>query len=105
MDLSTMAEKLGLDVTECEEILRLFIDATVSDLDALSGAVQEGDASRAVQSSHSIKGAAANLGIQEISSVAGEIEMKARQGILAGAGDAVALIRHHLNSLKEARKP
>jgi len=100
MDLSTLAEELGLEATECEEILRLFIDTTVSDLEALGRAIQDGDALLAVQSSHSIKGAAANLGLQEISSMAREIEMKARQGLLAGARDAADAIRHHLDSLK-----
>ncbi|MCU0596670.1 MAG: Hpt domain-containing protein [Desulfobacterota bacterium] len=100
MSLSAIAEELGLDEPECEEILNLFIDTTVSDLDALGQAIQDGDALLAVQSAHSIKGASANLGLQEISSAARDIEMKARQGIMAGAGDAAEVIRHHLDSLK-----
>ncbi len=105
MDLSNMAEKLGLDVKECEEILNLFIDTTVSDLDTLGRGIQDEDASLVVQSSHSIKGASANLGFQEISSAARGIEMKARQGILAGAREAADVIRHQLESLKEVRNP
>lgn len=100
MDLSTMAEKLGLESPECEEILSLFIDTTVSDLDTLGRAIQDGDAALAVQSSHSIKGAAANLGLQEIHAMARGIEMNARQGILAGAEQAAEVIRRHLDSLK-----
>ena len=100
MDLSTLAEELGLERTEYEEILRLFIDTSVSDLEALGRAIQDGDALLAVQSCHSIKGAAANLGLHEISSMAREIEMKARQGILTGARDAAEVIQHHLDSLK-----
>lgn len=100
MDLSAMAEKLGLELPECEEILNLFIDTTVSDLDSLGQAIQDGDALQAVQSAHSIKGASANLGLQEISSAARDIEMKARQGVLAGASEAADVIRHHLDSLK-----
>jgi HPt (histidine-containing phosphotransfer) domain-containing protein len=100
MDLSTMAEKLGLDVPECEEILDLFIDTTVSDLDSLGRAIHDGDARLVVQSAHSIKGASANLGLVGISSAARDIEMKARQGILAGASEAADVIRHLLASLK-----
>jgi HPt (histidine-containing phosphotransfer) domain-containing protein len=105
MDLSTMAENLGLDVLECEEILNLFIESTVTDLESLDRAVQDGDALRAVHSAHSIKGASANLGLQEISSAARDIEMKARQGILAGASEATDVIRHHLDSLKGEVSP
>lgn len=100
MDLSTMAEKLGLEAPECEKILNLFIDTTMSDLDTLGQAIQHGDAALAVQSSHSIKGASANLGLQEITSMARDIEIKARRGILTGAEDAADAIRHHLDSLK-----
>jgi HPt (histidine-containing phosphotransfer) domain-containing protein len=99
MDLFTMAQKLGLDVPECQEILNLFIDTTVSDLESLSRAIQDGDALLAVQSAHSIKGASANLGLAEISSAARDIEMKARQGILEGAREAALIIRRHLESL------
>jgi HPt (histidine-containing phosphotransfer) domain-containing protein len=100
MDLSNLAEKLGLDVTECEEIVNLFVDTTVSDLESLGRAIQDGDALLAVQSAHSIKGASANLGLAEISSAARDLEMNARKGILAGAGEAADVIRRHLDSLK-----
>jgi HPt (histidine-containing phosphotransfer) domain-containing protein len=100
MDLSVMAENLGLDMPECEEILNLFIESTISDLESLGRAIQEGDALLAVHSAHSIKGASANLGLQEISFAARGIEMKARQGVLAGASDAADVIRHYVDSLK-----
>jgi histidine phosphotransfer protein HptB len=93
MGLASMAEKLGLDTEDCAEILSLFVETTLSDLDNLGRALAGEDVSMAVQASHSIKGAAANLGLDEISSFAGTVEMNARKGILKGAKEAVDAIR------------
>jgi HPt (histidine-containing phosphotransfer) domain-containing protein len=95
-----MAEKLGLDTEDCAEILSLFIETTLSDLDALNGAIEAEDVPMLVHASHSIKGAAANLGLEEISSFAGEVEMKARKGILEGVKEAVDSIRGRVDLIK-----
>jgi HPt (histidine-containing phosphotransfer) domain-containing protein len=105
MDLARMAEKLGLDKEECAEIVALFIETTLSDLDILEAAIQTRDFALAVQSSHSIKGASANLGFDEISSVAKGVEMDARQSSLEGAKEAAVLIRDHVGSIKGSCKP
>jgi HPt (histidine-containing phosphotransfer) domain-containing protein len=105
MDLTQLAQKLGLDKEECVEIVDLFIETTLSDLDILEGAIQTRDFALAVQSSHSIKGASANLGFDEISSVAEGVETKARQSSLEGAKEAADLIRDHVGSIKGSLKP
>ena len=100
MGLASMEETLGLDTEECREILSLFIETTLSDLDALERAIRRRDLSAALQASHSIKGAAANLGLDEISSFAGGVETKARNGTLEGAEEALGFIRECVDNIK-----
>ena len=95
-----MSEKLGLDEEDCAEILSLFIETTISDLDALGRAIEKGDPALAVESAHSIKGASATLGFDKISSLAAEVEMKARKGVLDGAEGAANLMRDHIEGVK-----
>lgn len=95
-----LREKLGLDKEEWVEILTLFVETTLSDLDELVRAIQKADPALAVRSSHSIKGASASLGFEAISSLAEEVEMKARRGVLDGAEKAAERIKDNLNSLK-----
>jgi len=92
--------KLGLDEEEWGEILNLFIETTISDLDNLGRAIQKGDPTLAVQSSHSIKGVAANLGFDEISTLATEVEVQARKGVLRGAEKRAKRIKESLDGLK-----
>lgn len=105
MDLARLAQDLGLDKEECVEIVHLFVETTLSDLDTLERAVQSGDAALAVQSSHSIKGASANLGFGVISAIAEEVEMKARRSVLEGAREASDLIKDHIRSIQRALEP
>jgi HPt (histidine-containing phosphotransfer) domain-containing protein len=105
MDLTRMAQEVGLDKEEYAEIVDLFITTTESDLDTLERAIQTWDFAMAVESSHSIKGASANLGFGEISSVAREVEMKARQSILEGAREAADLMRDDIEAVKRSLKP
>ena len=100
MDIATMMESFGLDHGECKEILALFIEKTVSDLQELQEAIREADPSRAVKLAHSIKGASANLGLDGIFNAARGIEEKARQGSLENAGESVKLIRRSLGTLQ-----
>lgn len=102
MDLSKLKECLGLDQEELAEILSLFVETTLKDLDALGQAIEAGDPDSVVQCSHSIKGASANLGLEEISSAARAIEMKARRGVLEGAVDGSSFIRDEVVMLREA---
>jgi histidine phosphotransfer protein HptB len=99
MDISTMMESLGLDHGECKEILDLFIEKTVSDLEELEEAIREANPLRAVKLAHSIKGASANLGMGGIFNAAKGIEEKARLGSLEGAGESVNFIRRSLGML------
>lgn len=100
MNLTRLAQEMGLDEEECREIVHLFIETTISDVENLKRAVQMKDFALAVQSSHSIKGASANLGFDEISEIAKGAEMNARRSVLEGAPEAADLILGCIEGIK-----
>ena len=99
MDVKALAEKLGLEESEYLEMTALFIEVSLSDLDRLEEGLKKADAGEVVEAAHSIKGAAVNLGLQEISDVAKDVEMNARAKNLDGAPEAVHKIRDMLSQL------
>jgi HPt (histidine-containing phosphotransfer) domain-containing protein len=101
MDVKELAENLGLEESEFLEIMELFIEATASDLGRLESAIVGGDARQAVEAAHSIKGAAGNLGLNEIYEIAAALEKKAGKSSLEGATEAVKTIREKCNEVAE----
>jgi HPt (histidine-containing phosphotransfer) domain-containing protein len=104
MNITTLAAEIGLEETEYLELLDLFIRATESDLDEIRAADRARDAGRAARAAHSIKGAAANLGLPEISEEARLIEERGRRGGLDGIDAALRSLEARLADLKERCK-
>ncbi|HVO76945.1 MAG TPA: Hpt domain-containing protein, partial [Candidatus Bathyarchaeia archaeon] len=86
------------------ELLDLFVQTSVSDLAAIAKAVASGDAPGAVAASHSIKGAAANLGLTDISAEARTIEERSREGRLGDVGDAVRALEERVAAVARSIK-
>jgi len=78
MNFKELAENLGLEEEEYLELIELFIETGMSDLDTLSSAIKEKNAEKAANAAHSLKGAASNLGLMELY----EAAMKIEEGIL-----------------------
>lgn len=72
-------EQTAGDKELLEELLLLFKDSSAADFQQLQEAVQAGDMASILSAAHSIKGAAASLGIEGIRSVSLEIEQTARE--------------------------
>ena len=104
MNFRKLAEDLGLEEENYMELIELFIDVGMSDLDRLQSAIEEGDAEKAARAAHSLKGAAGNLGLRELSETAKEIEEGARNDQLGGTADAAQILKKKLDSLVEAVK-
>jgi HPt (histidine-containing phosphotransfer) domain-containing protein len=68
-----------------QELLNLFHESSAEDLARLREDAGRGDAVGMGDASHSIKGAAASLGIEGIRAVAAALEKAGRSGDLAGA--------------------
>ena len=104
MEFSVFAEQLGLETDEYFQLVELFIEVSNADLNVLEGAFEKGDAKQVTDAAHSIKGAAINLGLKEISDIAKGIEMKAREDNLEGALEAAGFIREKLDQINEYLK-
>ena len=92
MNFGELAKNLGLEEEEYLELIELFIETSMSDLNKLHSAIEEGSAEKAVKAAHSLKGAAINLGLIELSEIAKQIEEKAHNDqleITAGAAQAL----------------
>ena len=99
-----LAENLGLEEGEFLELLELFLDTAVSNLTDVEKALEAGDNKKVVNASHSLKGAAGNLGFKEIYKFSKSIEMNARQNVLEGSKEAANSIREKLKLIEEDLK-
>ena len=73
-------EQTAGDEELLEELLLLFKDSFSQDFEQLCRAADTGDAQGIVSAAHSIKGAAASLGIEGVQLLALEMETAAREG-------------------------
>jgi HPt (histidine-containing phosphotransfer) domain-containing protein len=104
MNIKELAENLGLEEDEFLDLVELFVETSASNLTDLAKALETGDAEEVVKASHSLKGAAGNLGFQEIYERAKLIEINARQGILEGSKETANSIREKLKLIEEDLK-
>lgn len=80
MNLRSIADELQMEEPEIRELMELFITTTLRDMDKIREAVKKNDFENATATAHSIKGAAANMKLDEISSLAKQVETDAREG-------------------------
>ena len=85
-------EQTGGDEELLEELLVLFRDSSMSDFAQLQQAVAATDAAGVMRAAHSLKGAAASLGIEGIRQLALEMEADARN-------NSVTVARAHLTAM------
>ena len=104
MDLKKMGENLGLEESEYVEMLDLFFESGGADLEKLEAAIAAGDTDKAHQASHSLKGSAGSLGLENIFESVKAIDDKDRQGILDGLDEMVKELRKQYNHLLESVK-
>lgn len=83
------------------EIIEVFIRTGRSDLARLEEAINSGDAGAAAAAAHSIKGAAASLGLMGIYSRARAIEERARSGSATGIQEGLQAIAEDLDQIVE----
>jgi len=85
-------------------LIELFLDTSTSDLNHLQSAVEKGEGLNAVKAAHSIKGAAANLGMAEIYELAKKIETEAHGNQLERAPEWILTLRGLLDQVAEGLK-
>ncbi|MEJ2039936.1 MAG: Hpt domain-containing protein [Desulfosarcinaceae bacterium] len=89
MNFKELGEDLGLDEDEYRELIELFIDTGSAEFDSLQAAFAESDFEQMSRSAHTIKGAAGNLGLMDVQSVAKIIEDNAVNKTLDGVAEAM----------------
>jgi len=93
MNIKKLAEGLGLEEEEYMEILELLVDSGIADIVSLEAAAGNNDAEEAVKAAHSLKGAAANMGLVELSEIAKEIEFRAKEQDLNGMEEKIKALK------------
>ena len=84
MEAKKIADNLGLEEEEFTELFGIYKETTSSDLKELKFAISAGDAEKANEKAHSIKGAYGNLGLDELYETAKAIDDRARVNSLDG---------------------
>lgn len=93
-------EQAADDAELLEELLAIFIDSFQSDLCLIEHGVAEQSAAKIMAAAHSIKGAAASLGILGIEELAMQIEKDSRAGGLDIARQQIVALQSLLQELK-----
>jgi HPt (histidine-containing phosphotransfer) domain-containing protein len=104
MNLKELANHLEMEKEEFLELIELFLDTSFSDLNHLQSAVEKGEGLNAVEAAHSIKGAAVNLGMEEIYELAKKIETEARGNHLNRTLEWIQTLRRLLEQVAEGLK-
>lgn len=99
MDIKAAAAGLGLDEDEFAEIVELFIDTAQSDIDKLREGFESGDAEKAANAAHSLKGASGTLGFIDISEIAKKAEEDAKNNDLDKLADSVSKLNTYFQQL------
>ncbi len=97
MKLKGLAERLEIDESTLLCLLHQFVKTTLSDVEELARAVEDSDAGKAVQAAHSIKGAALNLELAQIASVAVQAEEHALRNDMHGVKKAAYTVKKQID--------
>lgn len=100
MNFKELGANLGLDEDEYRELIDLFVMSGNSDFESLQAALAAGDAETVMRRAHTIKGAAGNLGLMDVSAVAKVIEERAMKNNLADLGKTVEMLKSQLEIIQ-----
>ncbi len=97
MNFQELAENIGLEIDEYRELIELFIDTGTADFKKIQEALAGHNADQIVLSAHTIKGAAGNLGLMDVSATARTIEDNASKNRLDQLPQAVRLLKSQID--------
>ena len=84
-----------------EEILKEFVSGLPQQLEALETAVTGGDGESIARQAHTMKGASANLGADEMSAIALKLEQMGKESDLNGARRAIDELGKEMQRLED----
>lgn len=97
--LDQMAEDLG-GPEVVAEVISIFLEEAPRHLDALEGALAEGDADALRSAAHTLKSSSAQLGAMRVSELARKLEASGDAGKVAEAADDVGAARGAFEAAK-----
>lgn len=84
------------------ELIEAYLADSAGHVDSIDAAVAAGDLEALVRPAHTLKSSSATLGALQLAGTARELEMAARDGSLAGAGEGAARrVRDEWNTASE----
>ncbi|MBN2466912.1 MAG: Hpt domain-containing protein [Deltaproteobacteria bacterium] len=104
MDLEALSQNVCLEEEEFYELFELFIETALQDLHKLETGLGARNVYDVLSASHSLKGAAANFGLEEIRELAEAIEMSAHKKCLDEAAARINTLRVILEQVIDAHK-
>jgi len=100
MNFQELAENLGLEVDEYRELIELFIDTGSADFQKIQEALAGRNTDQIMRSAHTIKGAAGNLGLMDVSATAKTIEDNASGDRIDDLGQVVQLLKSQIEAIE-----
>ena len=104
MNFKDLASNLEMEKEEYLEMIGLFLETTTNDLTYLYSALERAEGPKAASAVHSIKGAAANLGLTEIHELAQKIEMEALKCHLDRDSGPILMLQEKVDLVEEQFK-
>ena len=102
LDRASILERLGDDEEIYSMMVDMYLDDVGNNCSALVAAFESGDASVLQREAHTIKGLLATFSDDAGAADAMRLESQAKQGNLAGLGDAVASLQPRLREVATA---
>ena len=100
--LQTLLETLGGDRELLREVIELFLDHYPTELTKLTAAVEQQDTPAVRAAAHTLKGEAAQLGLEKARDLAYQLEVMGRDDQLSGAEAALAELQAEMSRAAEA---
>ena len=100
MNFQELADNLGLEVDEYRELIELFIDTGSADFQKIEEAMAGHNADQIMRCAHTIKGAAGNLGLMNVSETARAIEDSASKNQLDGLAMAMQTLKTQFDEIE-----
>ena len=101
LDLSVIAELRALDVEVARNLIELYFEDSVTQMPELAKAVESDDATNVASLAHRFKGASLAVGAALVSSIAAELEDRARDDDLTIAPQLLGLLERELSHTRQ----
>jgi HPt (histidine-containing phosphotransfer) domain-containing protein len=102
LDRAVLDELLALDADVAREVITLYLEDSESQLRLLAAAVDDGDDDAVAALAHRLKGSSLAVGATLVSTIASELEARARNADLSLARQLVGMVQRELEQTRTA---